>query len=597
MNSNNLIPIARLNGIVRKRLYSILAGDEIVNPVRHIDRGKECQWLYGVTTGKTNMAASPSKIFDARQIKSDQIVLQNKRSKVEKGGFLKAFGEESNAGSSELGQGQIVSAKDASKQDKSAGPKKRKTRMFRRFMRFVACSPKDQTFGDGPPSICNEKDTVAVSGRGTDCDGRTSKQNVCQQASEEEIADVVKADVMSETPFSSEHVINRSVKKPESLRQEIDGEETGEDFLKDGERSKRGSLSKAEECCKLEAKIDKLEDEGGISDASDADKGQKVPEKVACQEEQETFVCKDKVESDDSLCLKFLFDQMNHDDKRNKKKKVSKIRKSKRKVRKGDQNNEGDDKEGNEDEKEGDECETESRNKRRGTKKPKKLPNYFLALKVDDAVIHEKVKEVQEHIINEEPLFKHVLIAIPTLHLTLLVMRLENEEEIAKAKDALEGSKEIMQNIFKKCSKELTFSGIEHFRNKVVYLGTNKESQEEMIDCLQEAVIALQNELTANGIELKSNGKDKFVPHVTIMKMSKNIVKMKKKGIRHIDPKFYEDFSTLHFGTQKFSELLLCSMLDKKDDDGFYQVLGKIELDSVEEVPDAVVQGTLDTQE
>lgn len=58
-----------------------------------------------------------------------------------------------------------------------------------------------------------------------------------------------------------------------------------------------------------------------------------------------------------------------------------------------------------------------------------KRPNYFVAIQVDDINVHKKAKEVQDYIQNQEPKVAQAFVAIATLHITLLVFRVNDNDD------------------------------------------------------------------------------------------------------------------------------------------------------------------------
>ena len=558
MNLHNVIPIARLNGTVRKRLYSILASEYGEKSGLAFDR-KDSHRLLNDCSKRCIVAPScHSKVEETCKMPLD---FSNKRSKFEKESSPQTLEYKSMSKSGHLGSDDGIFKEDATSlcnsQIQEAGKgklannqKRRKPRIFRRFLRFLACN-RDMT---GKNSSKYRKGELSFSGR-FDTD-----------AAEKVILD---DDLLNVKHVSEEETVS-TVATNEM--------ECAVDISIEGRNEKVCFYDSLGNTCEKECKKNPDSSAVGCKEDDNSCFQNVVP--TLCVEDvcdsqtlPEVKISKISPESDDDLNLNCLFDQTKDYASGGDEQDMKRIEKSRKKGRKKKftEKSKGNDrkipKNG-----------PEYSDKKRKQRKLISLPNYFLALKVDNPTIYENVKKFQEHIVNEEPLLKEVMIAIPTLHLTLLVMALEDENDIEKAKTALQESKESIQCIFSKFTNELTFSGVENFRNKVVYLGLEKESQQGMLCSLQEGVNTLKNLYAAKGIDTTDNRKADFVPHVTVMKMSKNIVKMKKHGIKHIDKKLYKDFLTYEFGKQKFSELLLCSMFSKKDDDGFYKVLDRIEL-------------------
>ena len=573
MNLHNFIPIARLNGTVRKRLFSILVSEYRENSSLAFER-KESQWLHNECSERCIVATScHSKVEEAVKMPLD---FSTKRSKLEKGNSPQTLEYKSMSESGHFGSSDGIFKEDATslcnsqnqearKSKLASNQKRRKPRIFRRFLRYLACN-HDEVSGKNSSKYC--KGELSLSDRfDTDNAEKIVSDGDSLNLKRVKVEETVSAVDTKEKECVLD--ISMEATKEKVCFHDSSGNTCVRECQNNPNSPAIGCKEDDNACCHNLMPTLRVE---GVCDS------QTVPnlcsEPKVYPREPEAKISKNFPESDDDLYLNCLFDQKNDNVSGGKGfKNMTRVEQSRKKGRKKKLTKKSKGNYGRVPEN-GPEC----NDKKRKQRMPISTPNYFLALKVDNPIIYENVKKFQENIVNEEPLLKDVMIAIPTLHLTLLVMSLGSENDIEKAKNALQESKESIQCIFSKCTKELTFSGIENFRNKVVYLGLEKESQQGMLCSLQEGVTALKNLYAAKGIDTTANRKTEFVPHVTVMKMSKNIVKMKKHGIRHIDEKLYKDFLTCEFGKQKFSELLLCSMLSKKDDEGFYKVLDRIDL-------------------
>ncbi|CAG2229301.1 AKAP7 [Mytilus edulis] len=157
------------------------------------------------------------------------------------------------------------------------------------------------------------------------------------------------------------------------------------------------------------------------------------------------------------------------------------------------------------------------------------------------------------------------MIPIPTLHLTLRVACLENDEEISRMIKALDQCVET----FNKDSKEmitLDVKDIESFRNEVVFANVQPD------ECLSQ-VIRLSDileECCQTNYVPSSDGKG-FTPHITIAKLTKLPFKL-KKNVKKIDPSTYRSYKNNQFGKQLVTCLQLCSMHKPKDRAGYYHV-------------------------
>ena len=64
--------------------------------------------------------------------------------------------------------------------------------------------------------------------------------------------------------------------------------------------------------------------------------------------------------------------------------------------------------------------------------KPKKQPNFFVAVPISNPAIREAAQSVQENIVKAEEAWKPAMVSVRKFHITLMVLRLENEEEIQR---------------------------------------------------------------------------------------------------------------------------------------------------------------------
>uniref|UniRef100_A0A2K6F9R4 A-kinase anchoring protein 7 n=1 Tax=Propithecus coquereli TaxID=379532 RepID=A0A2K6F9R4_PROCO len=146
-------------------------------------------------------------------------------------------------------------------------------------------------------------------------------------------------------------------------------------------------------------------------------------------------------------------------------------------------------------------------------------PNYFLSIPITKKEITRGIKILQNAIIQQDQRLAKAMVGDGSFHITLLVMRLLNEDEV---------------NIAKRT-----------FQEKGILAG-------------------------------ESRG---FKPHLTFMKLSK-APWLRKNGVKKIDPELYEKFISHRFGEETLYRIDLCSMLKKKQSDGYYHcessiVIGK----------------------
>ncbi|XP_056010585.1 A-kinase anchor protein 7-like isoform X6 [Ostrea edulis] len=65
---------------------------------------------------------------------------------------------------------------------------------------------------------------------------------------------------------------------------------------------------------------------------------------------------------------------------------------------------------------------------------------------------------------------------------------------------------------------------------------------------------------------------DKFNPHITICKMSRDMPRLRRLGIKRIEPSHYEEKKYTYFGKQTAGGIQLCSMVEPRSESGYYHI-------------------------
>ncbi|XP_030260913.1 A-kinase anchor protein 7 isoform X2 [Sparus aurata] len=197
-------------------------------------------------------------------------------------------------------------------------------------------------------------------------------------------------------------------------------------------------------------------------------------------------------------------------------------------------------------------------------KKECQRPNYFVSIPITNTQISSAVMEVQEVILQQEPRLAKAMIPVPTLHITLLVTHLANQEQVDLAATVLAQVKPSLAELLGGRDLVLPFSGIGHFRKEVVFVGLAPGQHRHTLDSVAEL---LRSRFVEQGlVQGDSRG---FEPHLTIMKLSR-ASKLRSQGIKRVDPALYSNYTNKFFGDQTVERVDLCSMLKKKQQDGYY---------------------------
>lgn len=195
-------------------------------------------------------------------------------------------------------------------------------------------------------------------------------------------------------------------------------------------------------------------------------------------------------------------------------------------------------------------------------------PNHFVALRITDECIRKNAVKIQKQVSEAEPKLKDCKIAPGAMHLTLCTVGLESPEQIQNAVRCLQEAKAELAGFVPK-DKKLTFKGVDTFFNRVIY-GRVVDCPPEFYDLVEH----LKTCLAAAGVEIRDY--HEFVPHMTIMKVSRPVAKM--TGNNYIAPWLYSSFNETELGSQTVDNLHLCEMVDQRQENGFYMTAASFEL-------------------
>ncbi|KAJ3581141.1 hypothetical protein NHX12_017001, partial [Muraenolepis orangiensis] len=125
--------------------------------------------------------------------------------------------------------------------------------------------------------------------------------------------------------------------------------------------------------------------------------------------------------------------------------------------------------------------EEEEKNKKQ---KQSQRPNYFVSIPITNAQISAAVVEVQEAVLQQEPRLVKAMIPAPTLHITLLVTHLANQEQVGLAVTALAKAMPSLADLLDGRDLVLPFSGVGHFRKEVVFIGMTPGQHRDTLEKL-----------------------------------------------------------------------------------------------------------------
>lgn len=197
-------------------------------------------------------------------------------------------------------------------------------------------------------------------------------------------------------------------------------------------------------------------------------------------------------------------------------------------------------------------------------KKKKARPNYFVSIPITNPKIIGGIKAVQDLVVQTDERLSKAMIPISCLHITVLVTYLASDVEVNKAVSTIEECTKPVQEILLGAQLALGFHGIADFRGEVVFA---QLVQNEQLTTLVHIVETVRKRFQANGILIGESRA--FKPHLTFMKLSR-APKLHHQGIKKISSELYKNLKNHYFGDEVVTCLHLCSMLKKKQPNGYY---------------------------
>lgn len=151
-------------------------------------------------------------------------------------------------------------------------------------------------------------------------------------------------------------------------------------------------------------------------------------------------------------------------------------------------------------------------------------------------------------------------------HLTLSILKLDSAGDICNAVSALKAISEIPLP-----QAQIELDGLDNFNLRVLYSRVEKN----------DGLVTLRNKVVDELISRNCNITDKFkfVPHVTVAKLSRGVCRMRHSNF--IDQYLYLKFEDDYFGKQVIDKLYLCEMGAARREDGFYKCACEISLNTL----------------
>eukprot|EP00795_Rhopilema_esculentum_P009581 gene9581-17337_t len=191
-------------------------------------------------------------------------------------------------------------------------------------------------------------------------------------------------------------------------------------------------------------------------------------------------------------------------------------------------------------------------------------PNFFFCFRITKHSIKEKILEIQEEIVSCNSLLQDSCLKQSDFHVTLCMVRLQNEEEKHNALRVLDSLQQLLVCLLPSF-KQFLFQHLGNFHGRVLHVKIEEDGT------LSKFVNILLLKLKDAGLHACGN-REPYCPHVTIMKLSRPTCRM--LSIQQIDPNYYQHRMNSVFGKAGVEEIFLCSTSKLRDEGGFYIKLG-----------------------
>ena len=193
-------------------------------------------------------------------------------------------------------------------------------------------------------------------------------------------------------------------------------------------------------------------------------------------------------------------------------------------------------------------------------------PTHFVCLRVTEEEVKARVKKVTDHVIKLNPQLADGIIKSSSLHVTLCMIQLANDEQIEIAKKVFQSCQLQFLSVLPRCFR-IEFTGVDNFRERLIYIKVKP------LPGLNKFVSHIIEQFQLAGLKTPGN-RDEFTPHITLIKLSRPM--QKQLDTKLINPECYRPFLTKNLGSQMITNVHLCAMHAPAQADGFYLKYGTI---------------------
>ena len=187
-------------------------------------------------------------------------------------------------------------------------------------------------------------------------------------------------------------------------------------------------------------------------------------------------------------------------------------------------------------------------------------PTHFICIPISNPLIQAEAESFQKHLCNLDSRLVDSCLPPTALHLTLAMLRINNDKEMEVVKRVMNDLQLQMISMLSR-DKELKFEGVHHFRNRVLHTAPQQQRALCQFSSLLVQKLGLASIATPGNYT-------PFSPHVTLVKLSRPMCR--QYDMKSIERGVYQDLTEKTFGCQRAECMHLCPVTAPKEDDGFY---------------------------
>ncbi|XP_047484950.1 uncharacterized protein LOC125036400 [Penaeus chinensis] len=208
------------------------------------------------------------------------------------------------------------------------------------------------------------------------------------------------------------------------------------------------------------------------------------------------------------------------------------------------------------------------------TEKPKVellRATHFLCIKVKNEEVKSVATEVQDHVIQQEPVLRSCAMPNEILHVTLAMVRCESPEAVLEVSNMLKELRPDIQDLVgildSNPQRKIKARGLTTFGARVLYVKLDVPAAfTSIIERIHKTLHHIDGVTLTNHFD--------FVPHMTLLKVNRVVARERRS--KYLNSILYNDYIDQDFGIISLDNIHFCLIDDIRGPDRFYLTCKKI---------------------